>query len=188
MKSLIIKAHPASYGFTHKIAFEYKKGALESGKEVEIIDLYSEEYKQEYFSFEDLKNISRDPKRDLIQEKIKESDELVFVFPMWWWGAPAIMKNFIDTNFLAGFAYRFQKSGIPLRLLKGKTARIFVTSDGPWIFYFFFGMPVKKVWKYGTFMTCGIKLKSFKLFSSMRKANDKEKKKYLEKVYQISKK
>jgi NAD(P)H dehydrogenase (quinone) len=32
---------------------------------------------------------------------------------------PAIMKNFIDTNFAAGFAYKFQKgTPIPKKLLK----------------------------------------------------------------------
>jgi len=32
---------------------------------------------------------------------------------------PAILKNFIDTNFSAGFAYKFQKgSVIPKKLLK----------------------------------------------------------------------
>ena len=188
MKILIITAHPASYGFTHKVALEYKKGAEKKGREVEVIDLYSEKYRQEYFSFEDLKNIPHDSKRDLIQQKIKESNELVFVFPMWWWSAPAVLKNFIDTNFLSGFAYRFQKNGIPLRLLKGKTARIFVTSDGPWIYYFFFGMPIRKVWKYGIFFTCGIKLKSFNLFSAMRKTGEEGRKRYLKKVYKISKK
>ena len=188
MKVLIITAHPATYGFTHKIALEYKKGAEEGEKEVEIIDLYKEEFRQDFFSFEDLKNIPHDNKRRMIQEKISGANELVFVFPMWWWSAPAIMKNFIDTNILSGFAYRFQKSGIPLGLLKGKTAKLFVTSDGPWIFYFLFGFPVRRIWKYGIFMTCGIKLKSFTLFSGMRGKNKEAKENLLKKVYKSVKK
>ncbi len=188
MKSLIIKAHPSSHGLTHKIADTYKKGAEENGHQVEIIDLYKEEYRQDYFEFENIREPKADPKRELMQKKITEADELVFVFPMWWWSAPAIMKNFIDTNFLSKFAYSFQKSGIPVRHLKGKTGRLFVTCDGPWLFYFVFGMPLKRMWQNGIFMTCGIKMKSFNLFSRMFKRNDKDKENFLKKVYKISKK
>ncbi len=188
MKILIIKAHPSTRGFTHRIAVRYKKGAEEMGKEVEILDLYSEEYRQDYFKFEDIGNVLDDPKRVMIQKKIKDADELVFVFPMWWWSSPAIMKNFIDTNILPGFAYRFKKSGFPEGLLKGTTARIFVTADGPWIMYFLFGMPLRKIWKYGILMICGVKLKTFTLFATMRKRGETERNKYLEKVYNLSKK
>jgi NAD(P)H dehydrogenase (quinone) len=56
-----------------------------------------------------MKVLNEDPNRKLFQEKIKNSDELIFVFPIWWGNMPAIMKNFFDTNFEAGFAYKFQK-------------------------------------------------------------------------------
>lgn len=55
------------------------------------------------------------------------ADELVFVFPIWWGDAPAILKNFIDCNFHSGFAFRYE-NGRPIGLLKGKSARIIATS------------------------------------------------------------
>jgi NAD(P)H dehydrogenase (quinone) len=34
-----------------------------------------------------------------MHEKISNADEIVLVAPIWWGQIPAIMKNFIDTNF-----------------------------------------------------------------------------------------
>jgi putative NADPH-quinone reductase len=38
---------------------------------------------------------------DLLEaiEKIKKADHIVWVFPMWWYGYPALMKGFIDRAF-----------------------------------------------------------------------------------------
>jgi putative NADPH-quinone reductase len=43
---------------------------------------------------------------------------------------PAIMKNFFDSNFLTGFAFKYE-NGKSVGLLKGKNARIIATSGGP---------------------------------------------------------
>ncbi|KUN24501.1 NAD(P)H dehydrogenase [Streptomyces antibioticus] len=39
------------------------------------------------------------------QEKIRWSDAILFQFPMWWFGPPAILKGWIDRVFTSGFAY-----------------------------------------------------------------------------------
>lgn len=191
MKTLIITAHPSSRGFTHKIAEAYKKGANENGKDVEIIDLYKTELKQEYLQFEFIKEISNDKHREIIQSKIKEADELVFVHPLWWFSMPAIMKNFIDTNITAGFAYKFKKvpiiGGVPSGLLKGKIARVFITSDGIKTFYYIMLRPFYMIWRFGILGICGIKLKSLHHFDKMRWRNEKEKEGWLKKVRKIAK-
>ncbi len=44
---------------------------------------------------------------DLIDaiEKIKKADHIVWVFPMWWYGYPALLKGFIDRTFLPGITF-----------------------------------------------------------------------------------
>ena len=42
------------------------------------------------------------PYRDLLSW----ADQLIFIFPTWWSGMPAILKGFIDRVFVAGFAYQ----------------------------------------------------------------------------------
>jgi NAD(P)H dehydrogenase (quinone) len=189
MKILIITAHPSPNGFTHKIAESFKKGSLEAGHYVDIIDLYREEYRQEYLKFTEVKSPDFDPKREVMQKKIKEADQLVFIHPMWWITMPAIMKNFIDSNFSVGFAYRYVKApiikGRPIGLLKGKTARVFMTCDGPGWAYRLLLSPHKLIWKYFILRFCGIKTKSFVLFDRMRWRSEEEREKWLEKVYRM---
>lgn len=47
--------------------------------------------------------------REALQAKIQAADEMVFIFPIWWVNMPAILKNFFDTVFTSGFAYRYKK-------------------------------------------------------------------------------
>lgn len=186
MKTLIITAHPGKYGFTHKIADTYKRAKNEKGWEVEILDLYAKENQQDFLIFEDIKNVPEDPTVARMQSKITESDELVFIFPLWWYGEPAVMKNFWDKNFSARFAYRYI-DGKPVGLLTGKTARVFFTSDGPWYYQWILLQPVRTIWWLTRLRFCGIRMKSFVLFSSMRTRDEKKKNEFLNKVFKIGK-
>lgn len=187
MKTLIITAHPSKFGFTQRIAEQYAKGATERGSQVEILDLYASENKQNFLMFEDIKQMPIDPTVEKMQEKITENDELVFVFPIWWYGEPAIMKNFLDKNFSARFAYHYV-DGKPVGLLTGKTARVFVTADGPKIFHLLLGMPIRNVWWLARLRFCAVKMKSFTYFDKMREKDEENRKKMLERVYEIARK
>ena len=133
MKKLIIIAQPSSKWFTHRILKTYRNTSEGYWDKVQVIDLYKKRNYQPYLEFEDMKVLWEDPNREKMQKKIKWADELVFIFPVWWGNMPAIMKNFIDTNFAAWFAYKFQKgTPIPKKLLKWKTAKVYATCD--WYF------------------------------------------------------
>jgi NAD(P)H dehydrogenase (quinone) len=112
MHKLIITAHPSTKGFTHVLANTFKELSIQHGDTVEILDLYTTELKQDFLRFEDIREYREtakvDPTTQSIQEKIAKADELVFIFPIWWGDMPAIMKNFFDSNFLAGFAFRYE--------------------------------------------------------------------------------
>jgi NAD(P)H dehydrogenase (quinone) len=187
MKTLIITAHPSKFGFTQKIAEQYAKGKTEKGDTVEILDLYKQENKQDFFVFENIKEVMPDPTVDRMQKKIAENDELVFVFPMWWFAEPAILKNFLDKNLTPHFAYQYE-NGKPVGLLKGKTAKVFITSDGPKLFHFLLAMPIWSVWGMTRLRFCGIKMESFQIFDKMIERKEESRKELLEKVYQEAKK
>lgn len=187
MKTLIITSHPSSKGFTHRIAKTFAESGKSVGKKVEVIDLYKTDLKQDFLRFEDAGNFPPDNSREIWQKKIGEADELVIVFPLWWFDSPAILKNWFDNNFTSGFAYKMQKSGIPLRLLKGKIARVFITADGLKIFYWLLGNPFRKNWVLGRLKFCGYKVKTFEVIGNKRKRSENFLKKYLLKVAAIAK-
>lgn len=189
MKTLIVTAHPASWGFTHKMAEAYKRADEATGNQVEIMNLYSAEYEQPFFAFEDLKKDTGDtPTKTLIHEKIAWCDELVFMFPIWQLGMPAKMKNFFDTNFNAGFGFKYTKEGLQ-QLLKGKRARFFLTGDGPDWFYLIYKPMLKHLYIGGfLYHYCGIKIQSVHVFGSMfKKRTDTIRAKMVTRVEEIAK-
>lgn len=170
MKTLIVTAHPSSEGFTHAIAGILKEVREKEGKNVEILDLYKTDLKQDFFTYEHIREIPETKERKALQQKITEADELVFIHPIWWLGMPAIMKNFIDQNFSSRFAYRYV-DGKRVGLLKGKKARVYVTCDAPFWAYCLIGFPFFIQWAIGILMFCGISVSSLNLVR-MRIAND----------------
>jgi NAD(P)H dehydrogenase (quinone) len=80
---------------------------LEKYNKSEIINLYDEKYKLDFLSFEDKKEIPKNDTIKFIQEKIISCEEIIFVFPVWWGGMPAIMKNMFDSVFISGFAFKY---------------------------------------------------------------------------------
>ncbi len=184
MNILIVTAHPGKEGFAHRIARHYQKGAEKAGNQVEILDLYRSELKQGFLDFQDIKKSEPDPNREGVQAKISWAHELVFAFPLWWFGPPAILKNFFDQNFSSGFAYKYETirgKGRLQRLLKGKTARIFITCDSPaWIFRLMMTPSMSLRW--GTLFFCGVWTKSLTIFGRMRSAGERERERRLKKA------
>ena len=69
------------------------------------------------------------------QEKLKWADAMVFQFPLWWYGMPAILKGWFDRVFVKGFAYGIADPTTPGRTLRygdgplaGKRALTILTS------------------------------------------------------------
>jgi NAD(P)H dehydrogenase (quinone) len=64
------------------------------------------------------------------QEKLLAADLVIFQFPMWWFGLPAILKGWVDRVMTMGFAYgagkRYDQGG-----LKGRRAMLALTTGGP---------------------------------------------------------
>lgn len=186
MNILIITAHPSSNGFTHKIAKKYKTSAESKGYNVEVLDLYKEEIP--YLKFEDVRVDF--PKTKVIekhQELILWAEEFVFIFPMWNFTEPAILKNFYDITFTARFAFKYVGKLLPEPLLKGRTAKFFVTCDGPKWGYTLLGNPLKTIWNTGRLKLCGIKMTHFIYFDKMRLADDAKREKRLNLVEKLAK-
>ena len=73
------------------------------------------------------------------QGKVLASDAVVFQFPLWWYGMPAIMKGWFDRVWAFGLAYGYQGAGNTYRYgdgaFKGKRAILSVAVGGPAIDY-----------------------------------------------------
>ncbi|WP_051229465.1 NAD(P)H-dependent oxidoreductase [Paludibacterium yongneupense] len=69
------------------------------------------------------------------QQKLLAADAVIVMFPLWWFGMPAILKGWVDRVFAYGFAYGYRREGNRYRygdgILKGKRALLSVMVGGP---------------------------------------------------------
>lgn len=154
---LIINGHPDKESFNHALSNAYAEGANKTSSTVTQINISDLKFNPN-LSFGYRKRMELEP--DLLDaiKKIKAADHIVWVFPMWWYGYPALMKGFIDRTFLPGITYQpIEGKALPKKLLKGKSARIIVTADTPeWYDFLVMNRPAISQFKKGTLQFCGI--------------------------------
>lgn len=77
----------------------------------------------------------------------------------------------------------------PDQLLKGRTARMITTMDGPsWYFKWFQGEPAHKMMKISTFGLTGIKPVRITTVDQVGKKSDEQRKNWLDKIEQLGRK
>jgi len=183
-KILIINGHPDKESFCFALAESYKNGALGVGadmKEIVISDLqFSPNLQFGYRKRTELEG-------DLVEawDKIKWADHIVWVYPVWWGGFPAIMKGFIDRLFLPDLAFR-KKEGSLIhwdKLLSGKSARIISTLDQPvWYYWLINRQPSNNAMKKLVLQFCGVSPVKITTFGPIRLSKEIYRKKLIVKV------
>ncbi len=158
MKTLIIYANPKEKGHCRAVLEEVEAN-LES-ESYEVLDLYHMNFdpvlKKEDFTEDG--HIKTSEYSKPIQNKITACDRLIFIYPHWWGGMPAILKGFFERVFTEGFALKFEGK-MPKPLLKGKQALVFKTTGGPTFFHLFFGNRDSNIIKKEILKFSGIKTK-----------------------------
>jgi NAD(P)H dehydrogenase (quinone) len=186
MKATIILAHPWHGSFNKSImdalVFAYEK----KNKEYQIIDLNKENFNPVLRENElalYAKGSNKDENVQKYQNMLMESDELVFIFPIWWYALPAILKGFLDKVMLKNFAYSSGKLGLKGLLTHVKKTMVITTSQAPtWYLKFVMGNPIQRSFIKGTLKCVG--LKNVKWFNNghITTATDQSRKKFLEKA------
>lgn len=133
-KVLIVDAHPDGGRFATALADACAEGARDAGAEVRRLalrDLRFDPILRRGFRggqpWEvDLEGAWAD---------VQAVDHLIWVFPVWWGGLPALLKGFVDRLFLPGLAFSHGDRGLPDGLLAGRTSRVVATMDSPWWWY-----------------------------------------------------
>lgn len=115
MRCLLIHAHPDPDSFSTALRTAAVEGLNAGGHHVDVIDLYAIGYRAAMTSDEhrDYDNISAEHPDPQVTEHIallREAQALIFVYPTWWSGPPAIMKAWLDRTLLPGVAFTLDES------------------------------------------------------------------------------
>ena len=152
-KVLIIHAHPEPSSLTRQLVEVSIECLAAQGREVLQSDLYAMRWKATFdehdfpkransqrlsFAAESAHAYRHRCQTDDVtteQEKVLAADAVIFQFPLWWYGFPAIMKGWIDRVWAAGLAHGYKDAGNTYRYgdgaFRGKRAMLSVAVGGP---------------------------------------------------------
>jgi len=180
---LIINGHPDKESFNYALSEAYIKGANETNSTLTQINISDLDFNPN-LKFGYRKRIELEP--DLVDaiDKIKKADHIVWIFPIWWYGYPALMKGFIDRTFLPGITYEpIKGKPLPKKLLKGKSARLIITADAPkWYDFLIMKRPAINQLKKGTLQFCGINPVKVTYIAPIKNSNSSFREKWLKKI------
>jgi putative NADPH-quinone reductase len=190
MEISVILAHPDRRSFNHAIAQTVCSTLERGGHKVRFHDLYAEGFDPLLSAAELNPNGQMPAELAGYCEELQCSDGLVIVHPNWWGQPPAMMKGWIDRVLRQGVAYEFQAGdsgeGVPVGLLRAKTAIVFNTSNTPPEREMEeFGDPLDNLWKKCVFEFCGVKKVLRETFSVVIASTAEQRAEWLERVEQI---
>jgi putative NADPH-quinone reductase len=184
MKVLVILGHPDPRSFNHAIASAVCETLFKNGHTVVFHDLCAE-------GFDPLLPKEEIPEDGLVPALIRKhcaellsADGIVIVHPNWWGQPPAILKGWVDRTFRPGVAYRFEEGdagdGVPIGLLKARTALVLNTSNTPdGREKSIFGDPLEALWKRCIFDLCGVRSVHRRMFNVVVTSTLEERQKWL---------
>ncbi len=113
MRGLLVIANPSGDSFTHAAAERALRALQRSGHDVTAIDLYALGFRaamsrEERMAYETDEPIV-DPRVAEHAELLRRAEMLVFVYPSWWNGLPAIMKGWLDRTMVPGVAFHLDE-------------------------------------------------------------------------------
>lgn len=147
MNILFVYCHPEPTSFTHALLQAGVEAAQAAGHDVEVSDLYSEgfnpaagrhdftqtadeqrfHYQTEQLHAARNDGFAADIRRE--QDRVRRADMMVFLFPLWWGGMPAMLKGWFDRVLAYGFAY-VDGARFDTGLLIGRAAMMCVSTGG----------------------------------------------------------
>jgi len=195
MRTLVIYAHPVPTSFNAAIFETAKKTLTDAGHELRITDLYEEGF-DPVLTREDREAYLSDT-QSLIDkvpqhvDNLRWAEALVFVFPTWYFGPPAILKGWFERVWLSGVTFEVaEKKGetTSSKIKNIKRLTVITTSGSPAWWMFLIGNPCKRLFTRALRVLFHPRCKTtWMQLYEMNVIEEPERKKFLEKVkYKLS--
>ncbi|WFO88140.1 NAD(P)H-dependent oxidoreductase [Bacillus velezensis] len=185
MKTVIVYANPDENSFNAALVKYVAMALKDSGQSYTVIDLYADQFDPvlKYGGEKKRSDMNRDAETKKYRKLMKEADHLIFIYPLWWGGVPAIMKGFFDRVLVAGEAYTYENGRVK-GLLRAETAQVFYTADSPgWYLKWFRKNSDWITLKKSILKFCGIQKAERNLFSVVRTSTPELREKWLRQAY-----
>ncbi len=183
---LTVIAHPNPASFNYGILERIEAGLGKTGHAVKNRDLHAPLFSP-VLGGQELGAIQKGEFAEEVkaeQALLEWADGLVFIYPLWWFDRPAVLKGWCDRVFTHGFAFSYGMSGVT-GLLKQKKALVLITAGGSEEEMRSLGATSKSLllpMTRGSLEFCGVENVSGKVFYSIGSVSDKERAQMLDEV------
>ncbi|MEF2071965.1 NAD(P)H-dependent oxidoreductase [Consotaella aegiceratis] len=149
MRVLVVHAHPVETSYSAALKDITVDELAKAGHTVDVLSLYDEGFEAELSREERL--IYHDVPDNLTPaiapyvERVYASDAVVFVYPVWNFGLPAILKGFFDRVFVPGVSFEMRGGKLVRTLPPKKKVAVVTTYGGTRWRAFLVGDPPRKV-------------------------------------------
>jgi len=114
-KVLLVAAHPCADSFTMAVAAAARHGLERGGHDVTVVDLYADGFRPGLDLADLTAYRASEPPPDAQArehgELVRAADTLVFVYPTWWSGLPAMLQGWLERVLVPGVAFSFDDRG-----------------------------------------------------------------------------
>lgn len=158
MRALVVFCHPRADSFTAAVR-DVVVDRLQAGAgEVRVIDLYAERF-DPALSGDELAGYLEVPgNREGVArhcDDIAWCDTLIFVYPTWWYGPPAMLKGWLDRVLLPGVAFTMTDAkAIRPGLTHVRRLAVFTTGGAPRWLTWLMGSPGRRILLRGVRSLC----------------------------------
>ncbi|MEP3279314.1 MAG: NAD(P)H-dependent oxidoreductase [Stappiaceae bacterium] len=188
MRALVVFCHPCEESYNAAIGSAVLHALERAGHDVQYVDLYKEEFDpvmgahERRLYHEPGKN--EDPIRDQVAQ-ILWSEMLVFVYPTWWYGLPAMLKGWLDRVWVPHVTFEMPDENQPMRskMQHIKKIAVVTTCGATWWLSKLVGEPGKKTIIRGIRLLCAKNCRTMYLaLYKMDTCSSQQRQQYLEKV------
>ena len=189
MRVLIVYAHPKSDSYNAAIKAKVVERVEAAQAEYRLIDLYALNYApvlsaQELTFYEDTQRNQKGQEQHC--EDVRWCDTLIFVYPTWWYGLPAILKGWLDRVLVPGLAFELpDRDGGNIRpgLTHIKRLAVFTTCGASWWLTRMIGAPGRRTILRGVRLLCAKRCRTaFAAHYSMDSATTASRARHLQRV------
>jgi NAD(P)H dehydrogenase (quinone) len=165
MRILLIQCHPSAGSFGASLAETARETLVGGGHELRVTDLYASHFdpvmlEPEWLRYND-EALNRAPVESHVDD-ILWAEALVFVYPTWWFGLPAMLKGYLDRVWVPHVTFEIPTATSPMRPRMQHIGRIGVvtTCGASWLVSKLMGEPGRKTILRGIRALCAPRCKA----------------------------
>ncbi|GGE54479.1 NAD(P)H-dependent oxidoreductase [Actibacterium pelagium] len=186
---LVLNGHPGQTSLSKSLVAAYAEAAIKAGHDVRQHDLGQMSFDLDYGEGGYGSAKPLEPDLETFLSDLEWAEHIALSTPLWWGAIPAKLKGLFDRSFLPGRTFDTRNPnliGMPRPMMKGKTARVILTSDTPAILLrLAYGNAVKKFISRQILGFVGIKPTKFTQFSPASHPKDAKVKSWLGQVEKL---